>query len=428
MRICVFEDSGVKNLHPLTLTRPAFDLRCGVVSLLERMERCLPERVSFALVRPELADLCRVNHPHLHLRGFAPHENQAEMEVVLLVNGRWLAPAERFVLPKRPAIGCLGEQVVYALVPVGELRGLSLANLPWRLAEWRDTLPHHPVGGRLIDHPWDLIEHNGAALEDDYRHWLRQGMAEPQGVALSGPAERCLLADGVEIEPLVHIDTRKGPVLIDAGAVVQSFSRIEGPCYIGPETRVLGAHIHGGSIGAQCRIGGEVEASIVHGYSNKAHEGFLGHSYVGEWVNLAAGTQTSDLRTDYRTIRMTSDGKPMDTGILKIGSFVGDHTKTSLNTLFNTGSVIGVFGQLIGSGELLPRVVPSFCRYGRGKLHEHNDLREMFNTAQTMMARRQREWTEIHAELFFTLFETTATERRQLLSDGEFGRRRRVVV
>jgi UDP-N-acetylglucosamine diphosphorylase/glucosamine-1-phosphate N-acetyltransferase len=226
---------------------------------------------------------------------------------------------------------------------------------------------------------------------------------------------------------MVHIDTSKGPVLIDDRAVVQSFSRIEGPCYIGPESRVLSAHIHGGSIGPQCRIGGEVEASIIHGYSNKAHEGFLGHSYVGEWVNLAAGTQTSDLRTDYCTIRMTIDGRSIDTGLLKIGSFIGDHTKSSLNTLFNTGSSIGAFGQLIGGGDLLPRFVPSFCRYGRGKLHEQNDLREMFNTAQVMMGRRQREWTEIHAELFFTLFETTAAERRHHLGEGDPARRRRVV-
>ena len=246
-------------------------------------------------------------------------------------------------------------------------------------------------------------------------------------MAISGPAERCLVAHSAEIEPMVHIDTRKGPVLIDRGAVVQAFSRIEGPCYLGADTHVLSARIHGGSIGPQCRIGGEIEASIVHGYSNKAHDGFLGHSYVGEWVNLAAGTQTSDLRTDYGSIRMTIDGKSINTGLLKIGSFLGDHTKTSLNTLFNTGSLVGVFGQLLGGGELLPRLVPSFCRYGRGKLYERNGLREMFDTAQIVMARRNREWTDLHAELFFTLFETTGSERRQLLGDGEHGRRRRVV-
>ncbi|HZV07312.1 MAG TPA: putative sugar nucleotidyl transferase [Gemmataceae bacterium] len=427
MRICVFEDAGVKNLYPLTLTRPAFDLRCGAVTLLQRMERCLPERVSFALVRSELTDLCRANHPHMQMREFASQEAHAQTNLVLLVNARWLAPADRFVFPKEPAVGCADEQVVYAVVPAAELRGLSLSNLSWRLAEWRDTLPNRPVVGRLIDYPWELVELNGAALEDDYRLWPRGDVSEPRGAALTGPAERCLAAHSAEIEPMVHIDTRKGPVLIDDGAVVQSFSRIEGPCYIGTETRVMGAHIHGGSFGPQCRIGGEVESSIVLGYSNKAHEGFLGHSYVGEWVNLAAGTQTSDLRTDYRTIRMTIEGRSVDTGLLKIGSFIGDHTKTSLNTLFNTGSLIGVFGQLLGGGGLLPRFLPSFCRYGHGKLHEQTDLREMFNTAQVMMGRRQREWTEIHAELFFTLFETTAAERRQLIAEGEPGRRRRVI-
>lgn len=427
MRICVFEDAGVKNLHPLTLTRPAFDLRCGAASLLERMERCLPERVALALVRAELADLCGVDHPHLQVLEAGGSADCTERELVVLVNARWLAPAERLVLPDRPAIACIGDQVVYAVVPASELRGLTLANLSWHLAEWRHKLPHHPAGGHLIDYPWDLIELNGAALEDDYRHWWNEGVPEASGVSISGPADRCLAAHTAEIEPMVHIDTRKGPVLIDRGAVVQSLSRIEGPCYIGAETRVLSARIHGGSIGPQCRIGGEVEASIVHGHSNKAHDGFLGHSYVGEWVNLAAGTQTSDLRTDYAPIRMLLDGKTIDTGLLKIGSFIGDHTKTSLNTLLNTGSLIGVFGQLLGGGELLPRQVPSFCRYGRGKLHEHNALRELFNAAEVMMGRRSREWSEVHAELFFTLFETTAGERRQLLSDAEPGRRRRVV-
>jgi hypothetical protein len=163
-----------------------------------------------------------------------------------------------------------------------------------------------------------------------------------------------------------------------------------------------------------------VEASIVHGYSNKAHEGFLGHSYVGEWVNLAAGTQTSDLRTDYGSIRMTIDGKSIDSGLLKIGSFFGDFTRTSLNTLFNTGSQIGVFGQLLGGGELLPRFVPSFCRYARGRLHEHNTLRELFGTAHIMMARRQRQWTDLHSELFFTLFEATGAERRRRVEGAEW--------
>jgi UDP-N-acetylglucosamine diphosphorylase/glucosamine-1-phosphate N-acetyltransferase len=427
MRIYLFEDGGVRNLHPLTLTRPAFDLRCGATSLLERLEHCLSQRIAGVLIRPELIDLCRVQHPHIQAQETLSDAEQTGQELVFLVNARWLAPGEKLFLPDHPALARLGEQIVYTAVPANELRGLSRSNLAWRLAEWRHTLPQCAVGGSLIDYPWDLIERNAGALEDDYRQWFQQGVPEARGISISGPSERCLIAHDAEIEPMVHIDTRKGPVLIDGGAFVQAFSRLEGPCYIGAGTRIQSARIHGGSIGPYCRIGGEVEGSIVHGYSNKAHDGFLGHSYVGEWVNLAAGTQTSDLRTDYAPIRMTLDGKSVDTGLLKIGTFFGDHTKTSLNTLFNTGSRIGVFGQLLGGGELLPRSVPSFCRTARGKLHERNDLRALFAAAQTMMARRNVAWTELHAELFFTLFEETAAERRQILSEGESAQRRRVV-
>jgi len=427
MRICVFEDAGVKDLHPLTLTRPAFDLRCGAVTLLQRQERCLPRQVSVALVRDELADLCRLHHPDMQINAPNAFADVPDNELVMLLNARWLAPADNLSWPRQAEVGVLDEQVAYVVIAAREVRNLTPALLTWRLTEWLHNLPRHPAGGRMMDYPWDLIECNGIALEDDLRHWWKMGVPEGRGISIQGPAERCLVAHTATIEPMVHIDTTKGPVLIDDDAVVQAFSRLQGPCYIGKGTRVMSARIHGGSIGPECRIGGEVEASIVHGYSNKAHEGFLGHSYVGEWVNLAAGTQTSDLRTDYATIRMTVDGRSVDTGLLKIGSFIGDHTKTSLNTLLNTGSMIGVFGQLLGSGELLPRVVPSFCRYARGKLHERNALRELFDTAEIMMARRSRIWTETYAELFFTLFEETSAERRHLLAESEQGRRRRVV-
>ncbi len=427
MRICVFEDAGVKDLQPLTLTRPAFDLRCGAITLLERQERCLPSSVSMALIRSELADLCRLNHPEMLVNAPNAFSDAADNELVMLVNARWLAPAEIQPLPEQAEIGVVGEQVAYAVIAAREVRNLTPALLTWRLKEWLHDLPCRPAGGRLMDYPWDLVESNGIALEDDLRHWWKMGVPEGRGISVHGPAERCLVAHTATIEPMVHIDTTKGPVLIDEGAVVHAFSRLQGPCYIGKATRILSARIDGGSIGPECRIGGELEASIVHGYSNKAHDGFLGHSYVGEWVNLAAGTQTSDLRTDYATIRMTVDGRSVETGLLKIGSFIGDHTKTSLNTLLNTGSQIGVFGQLLGSGDLLPRIVPSFCRYARGKLHERNALRELFDSAEIMMARRNRVWNETYAELFFTLFEETSAERRHILAESEQGRRRRVV-
>src|SRR5262249_54710101 len=154
----------------------------------------------------------------------------------------------------------------------------------------------------------------------------------------------------------------------DEGAVVHSFSRLEGPCYVGKETWIVGAKLRGGSIGPKCRIGGEFEASIVQGHSNKYHDGFLGHSYLGEWVNPAAGTQTSDLRNDYGEIRVRVAGQRIATGRTKIGSFIGDHTKTGLSALLNTGSVIGAFCAILPAGYLLPPVVPSFCQVQHGQI------------------------------------------------------------
>src|SRR5262249_32108130 len=190
---------------------------------------------------------------------------------------------------------------------------------------------------------------------------------------------------GAPVERLVRADTTAGPVLIDRGAVVHAFSRLQGPCYVGPDSWVLGARLRGGSLGPCCRVGGEVEASIVQGHSNKYHDGFLGHSYVGEWVNLAAGTQTGDLRNDYGPVRVPVGGARVRSGLTKVGAFVGDHTKTGLNVLLNAGSAVGAFCQLLPGEGYLPREVPSFCGVSHGQLQERSDLRELFTAAAAMM-------------------------------------------
>src|SRR5262249_39286737 len=153
-----------------------------------------------------------------------------------------------------------------------------------------------------------------------------------------GPRERLVIAPDVTIEPHVVVDTRRGPVLLERGATIQAFTRIEGPCCIGAESCVVGGKVSGTTLGPCCRVGGEVEQSILHGFSNKYHDGFLGHSYIGEWVNLAAGTQVSDLRNDYAAIKVSVSGERVATGRMKIGAFIGDHTKTGLATLINSGT------------------------------------------------------------------------------------------
>jgi UDP-N-acetylglucosamine diphosphorylase/glucosamine-1-phosphate N-acetyltransferase len=216
--------------------------------------------------------------------------------------------------------------------------------------------------------------------------------------------------------------------MIDAGAQVNAFSRLEGPCYIGKESWIVGAKLRANStIGPCCRIGGEVEASLVQGHSNKYHEGFLGHSYVGEWVNLAAATQTSDLRNDYDVVRMTVNGQRLNTGKTKVGSFIGDHTKTGLGALFNTGSAIGAFANVLPSGTLLPQVIPSFCLVQHGQLQEQWDLRKLFHTAGRAMQRRGKELTEVHRDFYYGLFDATTSWRQRTIRDEEVRRMRKSV-
>jgi UDP-N-acetylglucosamine diphosphorylase/glucosamine-1-phosphate N-acetyltransferase len=285
---------------------------------------------------------------------------------------------------------------------------------------WGDTLPRTEAGGWMIDYPWDLIEHNGELLQLDYRmrSSKQDGTHRSTALAIIGPPERLVLDPTARVEPYVVLDTTPGPIILDRDVVVQAFTRIEGPCYLGPGTQVFGAKIKGSSIGPMCRVGGEVEASIMHAFSNKYHDGFLGHSYVGEWVNLAAGTQTSDLRNDYGPVPVTINQRRINTGQTKVGAFIGDHTKTALGSLLNTGTVVGAFSNLLPAGGLLPKVVPSFCKVLHGQVCEVPDIEPLFKTAAIVMQRRGREFTDVQAAFFRRLYQETAAQRQEALHAG----------
>jgi UDP-N-acetylglucosamine diphosphorylase/glucosamine-1-phosphate N-acetyltransferase len=426
MRLCIFEDNSVDFLEPLALTRPAFDLRCGAGTLLDRQRRlfCNPE--TGAWLRPNLVDFALLSHADMPLND----DDWLKQGKVTLVNSRWLAPNDVLNDRETPRVGMVGEQVAYVVAPSFEWADLS-DGVDDFLARCRHHLPNTPAGGVMLDFLWDFIDHNGETIADDVEWFRRERTVQPllpANITITGPAENFVLVEGANIEPYVTIDTRQGPVLIDRGAVVQSFTRIEGPCYIGPDSWIMGAKIRAGTTLGPCsRVGGEVECSIVQGHSNKYHEGFLGHSYIGEWVNLAAATQTSDLRNDYGAVRLTVNGQRLATGRTKVGSFIGDHTKTGLGALLNTGSVIGTFCNLLPSGSLLPQIVPSFCQVQYGQVMERWDLRQMFSTAATVMSRRQLEFSDVHREFFDDLYAVTADRRRRTIRDYEVRRMRRTV-
>jgi UDP-N-acetylglucosamine diphosphorylase/glucosamine-1-phosphate N-acetyltransferase len=228
------------------------------------------------------------------------------------------------------------------------------------------------------------------------------------------------VAPGVKVHPMVTIDAEHGPVYIDERAEIHPFTRIEGPCYIGKDSILLGAKCReGNSIGPFCRIGGEVEESIIHGYSNKYHDGFLGHSYVGEWVNLGALTTNSDLKNDYSNVSVMMDGqRSINTGSTKVGSLIGDHVKTSIGTLLNTGSYVGAMALIMATGKPLPKHIPSFAWFIEGIVTKGFGKNKLYETAKTAMSRRKCQWTPAMESMWNTVFEMTAPVRMKAVKKG----------
>ncbi|MFH1389938.1 MAG: hypothetical protein ABIH56_04375 [Candidatus Margulisiibacteriota bacterium] len=241
------------------------------------------------------------------------------------------------------------------------------------------TLREHPE----INHPWELISGLKGALEKDLKviGTKIKGLAHPTAV-LYAP-ENILIEEGAQIEALAVLDARSGPIYIGANTVVRPQSYLRGPLYIGPE----------------CRIGGEVTHSIFHGYSNKAHYGFIGHSYIGEWVNLGAGTTNSNLKNTYGTVKMTINGETLDSGERFLGCLIGDHAKLGIGSLIPTGAVIGLGANVFGGG-MIAKCVPNFAWGEKGRV----DLEKFLAGVKLVMARRGQVLTPELAELLVTNF------------------------
>jgi len=428
MRLCLFEDGGASNFGPLTLPRPVFDLLCGAHFLQVKQCQAFAAAEVGCLVRPELADVVQSRRPKWRVNDVA----WLRAGPVLMVNGRWVPPGPDVNVPTDPCVGTVDETVAFAVVRPPMVPGTVNDVADW-CARVMAGLPSGAANGRLIEHPWDLVAINGDQLCADfefrnpakYATWSRAGW-RPASTGLVGSGRRLLIHPTAKIDPQVVFDTTNGPVTIGRGAVVQAFSRLEGPCHVGRETQVAGAKIRAGTtLGPQCRIGGEVEAGIVQGYTNKYHDGFLGHSYLASWVNIGAGTQTSDLRNDYGPVTVTIAGQRVATGQSKVGCFIGDHCKTGLGCLLNTGTTVGPFCHLLPNGRLLPKYLPPFSVTVLDRLEEQPDLETLLATAGVVMKRRDRDLTPALAALYRHVFDATAAERKGALRPFDARRLRR---
>jgi UDP-N-acetylglucosamine diphosphorylase/glucosamine-1-phosphate N-acetyltransferase len=419
MRLCLVEDHAVAGLEPLTLTRPVFDLVLGGGTLGGKIARAIgvgpgPHRRG-AVIRPYLTGVQKQRDPHTAVND----PNWLARGPVVVANGRWVPPA-RFDPPDlhSPWLGLCDGQPACALVGPGEAVGLG----PNTVADWFEAvasrLGGHELGGEWVDRPWDLVARNADHIARDFAAAGHVGVSNRHlaTAALVGPADRLSVHDSARVDPYTVFDTTGGPITVAAGAWVQPFTRIEGPCYVGRDTQLFRANLRGGvTIGPVCRVGGEVEASVVHGHSNKYHEGFLGHAYVGEWVNLGAITSNSDLRNDYGEVSVPLGGDPVATGMVKVGCFIGDHTRTGMGSMLNTGTAVGVMCNVLPAGPLLPKHVPSFAAVLHGRVAPGFPLDQLFATARTVMGRRDQVFTEVEQQLYLDLYEQTRLERERAL-------------
>ena len=393
--ICIYEGDGLDRLSPLCDLRPAFDLRCGRFTLLEKFRRLYPDERVFLWVREELQELTAEVHPRCAVNDRVDSDclflsAQAILDEVVPVNG------DEVLLTHGGVVVGFRLRVATAQ-RLGSVRSLSL------------DLPESEVKARVIEWPWDLVEFNVGELlrETEVRRQKsgsrrKQGRIE-RGAVVVGDRKKLHMEPGSRLWPGTVVSTETGLVFLDRDAVVRPGSFVEGPCYIGPGTLIDDARVRPGcSFGPKCRIGGEVEASVFQGYANKHHEGFIGHAFVGEWVNLGALTTNSDLKNAYQPVQVTWQTKTIDTGLLKVGCFIGDHAKTAIGSLFNTGARIGTFANWFEPG-LSPKEIPAFA-WGSKELWPFDHV---LSNAHKVMSRRGMTLSPAYARVLRALHSTS---------------------
>jgi len=397
--ILVFEDHHLDRMNPITLTRPAFGITCCVYTLYD-IVRMVSPRVRY-VVRPHLEKIAARRFPQgEHAGGPTLYINAS-----LAPDVRYVESLRSLLARGKPFLSTSGQRIAAALVPerISPPSPAAPAGIPRFLLE--SNLPlEESEGLRTFDYPFHVV----GAIRDLFPANLDRKIRDGQFTEIR---PRVFVGRGVRIADTAVLHADDGPIVLDNDVLVMDFCYLRGPLYVGPNSRVIerSSVKEFTSIGNTCKIGGEVEASIIEDYTNKQHHGFLGHSYVGSWVNLGAGTSTSDLKNTYGIVRMECAGERIDTGLQFMGCVIGDFAKAAINTSIFAGKLIGVASMIYG---YVGQNVPSFCNYARsfGQVTEC-PLETAIQTQKRMFARRNVEQTDDDIALLSAVFEMTREER-----------------
>ena len=387
LQLILYDDQIARNWFPFSLTRPIGELLYGAFTMRQRWEGAVGVPVIGHVTDAALAGFGEPDAaPVLELRQIDTQTHR------LFLNARAVPAIGRKGIPG--ASGRMPDQLRIGDELVGIYCAAGQANPDESLLLGGGKSSGFEVPGNLLKNVWELMSGNSAQLSEEITRLYDDRWSKiPAGVTVFGP-EMLISAHDAVIEPGVILDCRSGPIAVMTGAEVRAYTRLTGPVLVGPHSTILGGRISGSSIGPYCKVHGELEETVILGYSNKAHDGFIGHSYIGSWVNLGAFTTNSDLKNNYGPVRLWTPAGEVNTGEMKIGCFLGDHVKTAIGTLINTGTIVGP-GSNIFDG-MPPKFVPPFS-WG-SKLGEHA-FEKFAATAKIAMSRRKVELADSQQEL-----------------------------
>jgi len=387
--VTIFEDQASKSLSPLNYIRASFELRCGAFTNLERIQNSLNTNDEIQLfVRNEVKHIVQERYPHIIVNPdlLAPGiwlNGQAlwtKDDIQNITSGRTFTHKGRTLAIHKRETVAISEVCSY-------MEKASAVSMEMDLP--------------FIHHIWDPIFMQTEMITTDSQHFInyQSGDIHPSVVLENG--DNIYIGENSIIRPGVILDASKGPIIIADHVYVDIGALIQGPVYIGPYCTINpGAKLRQNvTLGPMCKVGGEVEDVIFQGYDNKQHDGFLGHSYIGEWVNLGANTNNSDLKNNYGSISIQIGDDTIETGRQLLGSIISDYVRTGISTMINTGSVIGLGANIFGAG-FQPKYIPPF-QWGTDAKTE---LEKFIHTIETMKNRRGKSLGEAEKLLISKIY------------------------
>lgn len=389
MNYILFDGSARKQLLPFTFTRPVADIRIGILTIREKWEKHLGSTTS------------TVTEDYLSQKW-----PLVEMAENVMINASYLPTAELLVQIENLQYG-------HAIFDEDEI--VAFYSREDEEVNFEEFTQHELKGEVFkITHTWDIFSKNGAAIVADFELITkdRTGLQIPASNNVINP-ENIFIEEGAHIE-FATLNASGGPIYIGTNSEIMEGSLVRGPFSLGEGSVVkMGAKIYGPTtVGPFCKVGGEVTNSVIFGYSNKGHEGYLGNAVLGEWCNLGADTNNSNLKNNYAEVRLWDYETESfaRTGLQFCGLMMGDHSKCGINTMFNTGTVVGVSANIFGSG--FPRnFIPSFSWGGSAGMTTFKTAKA-FEVAEVVLSRRKIEFTDVEKAILEHIFEETKKWRR----------------